>query len=122
MNKLLRKWDILIIAAAAVLSIALILFVRGSGKGRIAEISVDGRVVETIDLDSVKERREIVPDTAIPVTIVAEDGGIYFESSECPDKICVKTGRLTDKGDTAICLPARTVISITGADVDVITY
>lgn len=120
--KLFRKGDIaviaLIIAAAFIFAYASI----SGGENLQAVITVDGEVVETIDLSSVKEKIIITPDTQPRVIIVAENGEIRFESAECEDKLCVNMGSLKKGGDTAVCLPAKTVITVEGSDVDAVVY
>ena len=49
----------------------------------------------------------------IPVVIRVEDGAVWFESSGCPDQICVHSGRLTRTGDAAACLPAGVLLRVT---------
>ena len=120
--RLLKKADI-IIAAAILLASGLLWFFIHSGSDKLtAEISVDGKVVETIRLDEITGRKEIRLDTDPEVLIVAEDGSIRFEEAGCRDRICVNAGKLYRKGDTAVCLPARTVVTITGSDLDAVTY
>ena len=87
-----------------------------------AVITVNGETVETVDLDSVKEKIIIKPATSPEVVIVAENGAIRFDSAECEDKLCVACGNLSKHGDTAVCLPSKTVITITGSDVDAVVY
>lgn len=120
--KLFRKGDIavivLIIAAALIFAYMSI----SGGDNLQAVVTVDGEVVETVDLSSVKEKIVITPDTQPEVVIVAENGEIRFESAECEDKLCVNTGSLRKGGDTAVCLPAKTVITVEGADVDAVVY
>ncbi|MBR0112424.1 MAG: NusG domain II-containing protein [Clostridia bacterium] len=121
-NKPLKKADIFIVLGVAALAL-LFIFLRGSkSERRIAVITVDSAVTDRIDLDEVKEKITIMPDTDPQVVIAAENGVIYFESSGCRDKICVKSGRLSKAGDIAVCLPAKTVVSITGSGPDAVTY
>ncbi len=121
-STLFRKYDFLIIAAVLALS-ALVIFTRAHDSGgRVAVVSVNSEVICEIDLDSAKGREVITPETEPEVTIVAENGEIFFENSQCRDKICVKSGRLSKAGDIAVCLPAKTVVSITGSGPDAVTY
>lgn len=122
-NKLLRKWDIIIILLVVIGScVALYSRSVSSDDKLIAVITVNGEEAERINLDSVKERTEFSPKTTPKVLIVAEKGCIFFESADCKDKICVSSGKLTKKGDTAVCLPAKTVVSVIGANVDAVTW
>ncbi|MGN0543151.1 MAG: NusG domain II-containing protein [Acutalibacteraceae bacterium] len=120
--KLFRKGDIAVIAVILAAAAIFAVLVRLGGENPRAVITVDGETVETIDLSQVKEKIIIRPETVPEVVITAENGEIWFEQAECEDKLCVKAGRLSRRGDTAACLPAKTVITITGADVDAVVY
>lgn len=120
--KLFRKGDIAVIAAIVAAALIFAYTSISGGDNLQAVITVDGKVVETVDLSSAKERIVITPDTQPKVVIVAENGEICFESAECEDKLCVNTGSLKKGGDTAVCLPAKTVITVEGSDVDAVVY
>ena len=52
-----------------------------------------------------------------------EDGSIAVISADCPDKDCVKRGWLRRPGDSAVCLPNRLVVRISGkTEVDGVTW
>ena len=56
------------------------------------------------------------------VVIAVENGEAWFESSCCPDQLCVRSGRLSKTGEAAACLPAGVVLRIEGkAEADAIT-
>lgn len=121
-TKLFKKGDIAVILVILVAA-ALFWFFRTQQTDRLeAVITVNGETVETIDLSAVKEKRIIELDTDPKVVIAAENGAIYFESAECDDKLCINCGKLSRKGDTAVCLPAKTVVTVSGSDVGVMTY
>ena len=121
-TKLFKKGDIAVILVILVAA-TLFWFFRTQQTDRLeAVITVNGETVETIDLSAVKEKRIIELDTDPKVVIAAENGTIYFESAECDDKLCINCGKLSRKGDTAVCLPAKTVVTVSGSDVGVMTY
>lgn len=121
-TKLFKKGDIAVILVILVAA-ALFWFFRTQQTDCLeAVITVNGETVETIDLSAVKEKRIIELDTDPKVVIAAENGAIYFESAECDDKLCINCGKLSRKGDTAVCLPAKTVVTVSGSDVGVMTY
>lgn len=119
--KLFRKGDAAVIAAVLLAALTFLLWQK-TGDRTVARIAVNGETVESIELSDVTERITFTPKTEPPVVICAENGAIWFESAECPDKLCVSCGKLTRKGDTAVCLPSGTVITVLGADVDAVTY
>ena len=121
-TKLFKKGDIAVILVVLVVAAAFWFYQSQSADRLEAVITVNGEIVETIDLSSLSEKRIIELDTNPKVVIVAQNGEIYFEEADCEDKLCINCGKLSRKGDTAVCLPAKTVVTISGSDVGVMTY
>ncbi len=122
MNKLFKKGDIILTVLLLLVCVALIFLPKLSSKKLVATIYVDGKVIETVKLDEVENAYTFSPCKNVEIEI--EKGRIRFLSSDCPDKLCVKSGWLKSSGATSACLPEKVVISVTGekADFDVITY
>lgn len=126
---MLKKGDILL---AAVVLLAVFAVIAGmkvySGSGgnshKIAVIKQDNKIVGKIDLDAVKAPERIKLSGSYNETILVEKGRIRFEEADCPDKICVKTGWLSQKGDMAVCLPNKAIVKIEGESdkVDIVTF
>lgn len=121
-NKLFKKGDIAVILVILAAAAAFWFFTSRQTDKLEAVITVDGKVIETIDLDAAQGKRLIELDTEPKVVIAVENGAIYFENSACEDNLCVNCGKLNRKGDTAVCLPAKTVVTVSGSDVDVMTW
>ena len=120
--KLIRKTDVLIVAFLLVICLVLILPKLFSNEKLTAKIYQNGKTVETIDLREVSDSYEIKLDGAV---ILVEHNAISFVSASCPDKLCVKCGKLSHAGDTAVCVPTATVITVSGnskKQVDAISY
>lgn len=118
--RLSTKKLIMIIAAAVIICLAVYFAVlRLAPKGDMAVISVNGEEYRRIDLSKVKEPYELRIETEYGVnTVLVEPGAISVSSADCPDKICVYQGRLTQAGIPIICMPHRLVISIEGGQTD----
>jgi hypothetical protein len=86
-------------------------------------IEVKGQVVQRLDLNT---SQEITINGAIGRTIVKIEGGAaQVIHSDCPEKICVKTGKITYVGEIIVCVPNKVVIKIIGKQknsFDVITH
>ena len=126
---ILKKGDVIlisIIAAAIVVSFAAISIYKNSGDDthKVAVIKMKDRVIKRIDLNTVTKPQKVEISGESIQIILVENGRIKFEESDCPDKICVKTGWLSEKGDMAVCIPNSTLIKIEGQSekVDVVTY
>lgn len=86
------------------------------GSERIAVVEQNGKIVKTIDLNKVKEKSEFT----LPYNnghfnkVEVEPGKIRFVDADCPDKVCVKTGWISEPGQTSVCLPHKVMIRIEG--------
>lgn len=67
---------------------------------------------------SLSENREIYLDYA---TVIVEDGTVRVENSDCRDKTCEKFGKISNAGESIICIPNRLRIRISGkSEVDAV--
>ncbi|MBP9989293.1 MAG: NusG domain II-containing protein [Ruminococcus sp.] len=123
--KLLKRNDIILAAVIFAICIVLFLIPKISDKSKnIATVTVGGKTAYTIDLSDVENKKDIKIKSNPDIIISYDKSGIWFSKADCKDKLCVKSGKLTSNGQTAACLPARVVISISGkkTDTDMLTY
>ena len=112
-----KKWDILFIAIA--LAAAAVLYFSGllspGDKGAFAVIYIDGEEVEKYPLS------ENLSETLIKTElgenkVVILDGEAFVSEADCPDKLCVKQGKISKNGETVVCLPHKLVVEIEGGE------
>lgn len=111
-RKLFRPADI--IPIILLLAVPLIYFISenvAENDGAYAEISCDGEIVGTVSLGI--NGVYSYPRTG-EMEFTVSDGGIWVSKSDCPDKICMDTGRLCRAGDTAVCVPNRVAVTVCG--------
>ena len=116
---MLKKGDIYLIAAVLLIAVAVMGYLKLSGTAagkKVVLITRNGEIIKRIDLDSVHQPEKIVVEGEYTNTILIEKGRVRFHDSGCPNKDCVKTGWISDKGSVAVCLPNKTMIKIEGAD------
>lgn len=110
----LKAADVALALAVAVLA-CLPLFLRGESTGTV-EIYQDGERVYTLSL------AEETAVTVHGVTVTVSGGAAFMSDADCPDRCCMAFGRLTKAGDTAVCLPNRVTVTLSGSDADGVTY
>lgn len=113
-NGLKRADFYLITGLLIVTSVLLVVIQFGMKKpGEKVIVKVDGNVVKKISLNE-----NIVFDIegyqGGSNRIVVEDGNVAMSDADCPDKLCVHTGKIKKTGETIVCLPHRVVVEITG--------
>lgn len=81
----------------------------------IVEVSVDGIVVEELDLS---KNMEIVVKGyhSGTNTLVIEDGQVYITDATCPDKVCIHQGKINRSGEMIVCLPNLMIAKIVGEE------
>lgn len=112
-----KKWDIIIIILLICLSLTPeLIFGIMMGKnytGTYAEVTLDGKPYKKILLSEHRGEEEIEVKTKYGYnTIQIKDDSIGIIDSDCPDKICVKSGFISKPGDLSVCLPHKLMIEI----------
>ena len=112
-QKLLKKQDLILIAV--ILGAAILLFLgtklMHNTPAKIVEISVDGKIVETLDLAN---DQELTINGASGGTnhMIIKDGEVWVSEATCPDKICVHQGKIHLDGEIIVCLPNKMTAQI----------
>lgn len=111
-RKTFKPTDIIIIViAAAVLALTFvfrgILSKNGSGSSNAA-VFHNGEQIALLPL----EKDGIYPFDEYLVTVEVKDGMVRISDSDCPDKICEKTGFISSPFQTIVCLPNRISVRI----------
>ena len=110
---MLQKRDMILAAAILLMAAAAfgISHYTRRAPAAIAQVSLDGTVVKTLD-------------TEITVTspnggtnhLIVKDGEIWCSEASCPDKVCVHQGKKHLNSDTIVCLPNQMIVTITGGE------
>ena len=107
---------LLLLLALAGAGCAAFLLLHPAGEGTVARITLDGAVVEEIDLSAVTQGYTFTVEGpgGFSNTIQVEPGRIRVLEAGCPDQVCVHQGYISDGTVPIVCLPNRLVIEITG--------
>ncbi len=113
-----RKRKVLILALAllaAAVSFLLIQRQRSRQEGTRALVQVGGQ--ETQELDLSKDQEFWVGDPEIGRNLIrVKDGTVMVVQADCPNKVCVLTGPISQEGEVIACLPHGVVIYIPSSE------
>jgi hypothetical protein len=119
-----RLTDAFFIAGLIMIAIVWIA-VRGNSNKNDADtkyiIYVDGAEAETgvlLSNGAVSGQKTFSVDSRPGIVFSIKDGAISIIESDCPDRVCVKTGYIQNNGQTAACIPNNTVIRVIGGGAD----
>lgn len=116
--------DLLLIVTLAligVIPLAVMLNMRGSEDGARTEavLTVAGVEVWRCAIhDGMEPEEYSAKIDGQFFTVIADPTGAYVRHSDCPDQICVETGRISTVGQTVVCVPLRAVLRIDFVDTD----
>ena len=123
--KFFRKVDIIVIATLLLIALGVwgVFQLLSCGHTEVrANIIYQGNLMMTIDLED-EHRTFSIPEFPY-IEFSLNQEGIAFIKSNCPDQICVNTGKIHQSGQFAACLPNEMIliIELDGEDnVDTIT-
>ena len=123
MNNNARKrvtvFDFLLIGFLIALTVGFVYFEGKTADGDLeVVVKKNSQVVLTETLKYVSEKREICIDEDLDLILCLESDGVSVTGSNCPDKVCVNTGKITKPGQTIVCLPAHVSIELRGQDIE----
>ena len=111
----MNKRDFIAIAIVIILSaVGFLLLNFGRARGSEVVITAGGSEYGTYPLSEDKVI-EIKSDVGLN-TVVIENGSVYMKDADCPDRYCVKQGKVTGSGDSIICLPHKLVVEVKSSD------
>lgn len=126
--KLFRRFDLILIAALLIIGALLIFpsYLAGGGNDVLQAVARrDGNEIFRKNLSEITKEEEltIYDGDSVAAMVRASDGRICISQSECYDKRCVRAGWLSNRGESAACLPQRLIVSIesVSSDSDAIT-
>ena len=110
-----RTW-VCIFAALALLCAGVMLLQSRTQTGHTAQILQDGKLLYEIDLDRVDAPYELVieAENGGSNTVRVEKGRIRVADADCPDRVCVDFGYLSNGPAPIVCAPHRLMIRLTG--------
>ena len=109
-----HKSFILIFSTIAIICAVITYFFITRTGGACAEIYSDGKLLYTINLNDVSSPYEIpIEYGGKSNTVYIEKDCISVSAANCPDKLCIKSGKIKNNSYPIVCLPNKLVIKIT---------
>ncbi|MBE6535606.1 MAG: NusG domain II-containing protein [Ruminococcaceae bacterium] len=107
----MKKKDIILFVCILVFSLVAFftLWLVLTPHGDVAVVSVDGEEYARLPL---REDTELLVSTEYGENlVVVRDGAVYISEADCPDKVCVKTGK-ANAMKSVVCAPHRLTVTV----------
>ena len=133
---MLKKKDIFLLAALLLTGVILtiIIYMPSHASGNYVRIRQNGKLIKEVPLSDNRKilfyENHTIADTLDPASpsvtaeenlspiniIVIENGEVSMQEADCPDKACVRQGKIRQSGEAIICLPHRLTVEISADD------
>ena len=114
--KILRKTDIILIAAFLIFAVMFyVIFDFSSKPGDTVVIKLNGQIYEEISLNQDKDVEVYLDGGTLLNTVRIQDRKAFMLYACCPDKLCVKHKPIDSESyinDMIVCLPNRVTVEI----------
>ena len=105
--KVLKKGDFLIIGTVAAIFILSVVFIFSfSNQGSRVVIKQNNEIIYN---QSINQNDTV--DTGGNIVII-KDGVVFMNEADCKNQICVKSGKISKKGESIVCLPNKVIVEI----------
>lgn len=113
-----KRNDLLLIGCLLALGILSFLSVEwyktSTTKNAQVVVFVDG--TETGRYLLAQDEEILIKGTKGDNLLVIKNGKAWVEEAECPDKLCVHTGKISRNGETIVCLPNKIVVEVVNGE------
>jgi len=110
-----RKNDILLIAVIVLAAAGLWLGLRlAQNGGAYVYVTIDGSEYGKYPLDTDAEVR--IGSGGKYNLLIIKDGCAQITEASCPNKLCIKQGKIKYEGQSIVCLPNKVVVEIVGGE------
>lgn len=118
----MTKGDKILIFTVIIVNILILIFINLSlfnYEEKYISIQVNGEEIKTIFFDDDMIGKTIPIETEFGYNLIEiGDGKVRVIEADCPDKLDVKQGYISEVGEVIVCLPNRLVIEIKGTGVE----
>ena len=110
-------WDA--VAVAAVVLAAVVLTVIPLMRTDTASVLVVTTPEGSSEYALSESRELTLTSRGVTLHITVANGEVYVSHSDCPDSVCVASGRICRAGETILCAPAGVTLTVKGGGEDV---
>ncbi len=113
MLRQMKKQDYLLIAGILLAALLVLLFFgrKASGQAGAVRVQIGDEVYAVYPLDQDREELLAGYDGGENLLVI-KDGEAWISQADCPDRLCVRQGRISKKGQMILCLPHRIILTV----------
>lgn len=119
-----RRWitraDLWVIGLLLLLSASLFFLLRGTEQGERVSVYVGNELYAELSLTAGEQTLPVQTENGT-LLLSIDDGGVCVLHADCPDAVCVRTGKISRKGESIVCVPLGVCITVGDGTLDGVT-
>lgn len=117
----MKKSDFIIIIIVIILAIGIYygnILMNSDYDEKYIEIYVDDELIYSSLFNDELEEEIIIDNEYGYNLIIINNGMVDMIESDCPDQVCVNAKKISNPGESIVCLPNKLIIQIIGQEED----
>ncbi len=110
-----RRWitraDLCVLLCLLLATAALYLLLRPRGAGDTVYIYVGNELYDEFGLEDAPEEYTVSTQKG-SLTLAFDEVGVSVLFSDCPDDVCVRTGKIKGMGESIVCAPLGVCVTV----------
>ena len=119
-----RKWitraDLFLLAGVLVCVLSLFALFGRKEAGDTVSVYVGNELLAELSLSDAQESYSVSSKNGT-LTLCFDGEGVSVLHSDCPDGVCVRTGRISRLGESIVCAPLGICVTVEGGGLDGVT-
>ena len=119
-----RRWitraDLWVIGALLLASLSLFFLLREGERGERVSVFVGNELYTELSLAQPPATYTVETEKGV-LTFSLDAEGVCVLHSDCPDAVCVRTGKIARKGESIVCVPLGVCITVGEGVLDGVT-
>ena len=114
-----KRGDLVLYSVLAVIFLAscaasgLLMFAARGGSDLVLEAVLDGKVVESVDMESMKDESTIKIGAGGGINVLSTGPrGVKMISADCRGGDCLRMPAIDSNGEVIVCLPHRLIVRV----------
>ncbi len=115
-----RPLDLAVVGGTLFLSFLLFLFLRPTEKGVAVTVYIESTPYGEFSLLDAPAEHTVMTEKG-SLRLSFDEDGVSVSFADCPEKTCVRTGKISRKGESIVCVPLGVCITVEGGSLDGVT-
>lgn len=119
-RRIVTKADLVLLLCLLVTALTLWLVLLPREEGDAVSVYVGDALCAEFSLSDTVDGYTVTTEKG-SLSLTLREGAVWVTHADCPDAVCVRTGRISKKGESIVCAPLGVCVTVEGGTLDGVT-